>query len=223
MSKVFNSPHDALADIPDGATIMIGGWASSGVPRNLITTLRDHGVENLTIIANSPDRGKFVGINTLVENSQVKRIICSIVFPDTPADLAMASGEIEIELVPQGTIAERIRAAGCGLGGFYTPTGVGTIVATNKESRVIDGRDYLLEHPLKADFSLIRAYKADKFGNLSYRGVMRNFNTVMAMAADVTIVQVQEIVEPGELDPNIIATPQIFIDRIVRIPEREIM
>jgi 3-oxoacid CoA-transferase A subunit len=135
----------------------------------------------------------------------------------------MASGEIEIELVPQGTIAERIRAAGCGLGGFYTPTGVGTIVATNKESRIIDGREYLLELPLKADYALIRAYKADKFGNLSYRGVMRNFNAVMAMAAGVTIVQVQEIVEPGELDPNIIATPQIFVDRIVRIPKGEIM
>ena len=219
MDKVYDSPAEAVKDIPDSATIMIGGWASSGVPRNLILALRDHGARNLTLIANSPDTGQFVDMNILIENKQVKRIICSIVFPGTRADLAKASGELEIELVPQGTIAERIRAAGCGLGGFYTPTGVGTVVASSKEIRTIDGREYVFELPLKADYALIGAYKADTFGNLVYRGVMSNFNAVMAMASNVTIVQVQEIVEPGELDPNIIVTPQIFVDRIVKIPK----
>ena len=221
MNKVYDSPNEAIADIPDGATIMIGGWASSGVPANLLMALRDHGVKDLTIIVNSPDTERFVDSNILIRNNQIKRIICSIVFPGSPADLANAAGQIAIELVPQGTLAERIRAAGCGLGGFYTPTGVGTPVATGKETRIIDGREYVFELPLKADYTLIRAYKADKFGNLVYRGVMRNFNAVMAMAATVTIVQVEEIVEPGELDPNIIATPQIFVDRILKVPKGE--
>lgn len=216
---MYDSPNGAVKDIPEGATIMIGGWASSGVPTNLLMALRDHGVKNLTIIANSPDKGQFVDSNILIENNQVKRIICSIVFPGTRAESAHAAGEVAIELVPQGTLAERIRAAGCGLGGFYTPTGVGTLVATGKETRTIDGREYVFELPLKADYALIRAYKADKFGNLVYRGVMRNFNAVMAMAADVTIVQVEKIVEPGELNPNLIVTQQIFVDRIVEIPE----
>ncbi len=219
MSKVYDSPNGAVEDIPEGAVIMIGGWASSGVPTNLLMALRDHGVKNLTIIANSPDKGQFVDSNIFIENNQVKRIICSIVFPGTRAESAHAAGEVAIELVPQGTLAERIRAAGCGLGGFYTPTGVGTLVAAGKETRTIDGREYVFELPLKADYALIRAYKADKFGNLVYRGVMRNFNAVMAMAADVTIVQVEKIVEPGELNPNLIVTQQIFVDRIVEIPE----
>jgi len=219
MNKIYDSPDAAVSDIPAGATVMIGGWASSGVPIDLVVALRDHGVKNLTIIANSPDTGRFVDNNILIENNQVKRFICTIVFPGTPAESANAAGELAIELVPQGTLAERIRAAGCGLGGFYTPTGVGTIVANGKETKIIDGKEYIFELPLKADYALIRAHKADKFGNLVYRGVMRNFNAVMAMAANITIVQVEEIVEPGELDPNIIVTPQIFVDRIVKIPK----
>jgi 3-oxoacid CoA-transferase subunit A len=223
MDKVYDSPVEVVKDIPDGAIIMIGGWAASGVPTNLISALRDHGARNLTIIANTPDIERWVDTNILIENKQVKQIICSIVFPLTRAELASAAGEIAIDLVPQGTLAERIRAAGCGLGGFYTPTGAGTLVAIDKETRIINGKEYILELPLRADYALIRAYKADKFGNLVYRGVMRNFNAVMAMAADVTIVQVEEVVEPGELDPNIIATPQVFVDRIVKIPKEEIM
>jgi 3-oxoacid CoA-transferase A subunit len=221
LNKIYDSPHEAVKDIYDGATVMIGGWASSGVPTQLILALRNQGAKDLTIVANSPDTGRFIDNNILVKNHQVKRFICTITFPGTQAVLAEAAGELEIELVPQGTLAERIRAAGCGLGGFFTPTGVGTLVAEGKETRIIDGKEYLFELPLKADFALIKAYKADEFGNLTYRGAMRNFNAIMATAADITVAQVEEVVKPGVLDQDSIVTPQIFVDRVIKTLKSE--
>lgn len=233
ISKVVGSFDGAVADIPDGATIMLGGFAAVDRPFNLIRALRNQGAKGLTVIANSPGTGgqqaaKWWGIahytdaNFLVENKQVKKFISSITFPGTTAEKAILAGEVEIEYVPQGTLAERIRAGGFGIGGFYVRTGAGTIIAGGKEKRIIDGEEYLLELPLKADYALIKAYKADKFGNLVYRGNTRDFNAVMAPAADITIAEVEDIVDIGELDPEVIVTPGIFVDRIVKIPKEEI-
>lgn len=217
LGKIVNRALEAVADIPDGAKIMIGGWGYAGIPQNLILALRDHGAKDLTIYVNGTGTQRLVDTNILVKNKQLKRIKTSIVFPGTPVDVANRAGEIEIELVPQGTLAEAIRAGGAGIGGFYTPTGVGTPIAAEKETRIINGKEYILELPLRADYALVRAYKADRFGNLIYKGMMRNFNVVMATAADITIAEVEEIVE--ELDPEIVVTPQLFVDRIVKIPE----
>jgi len=230
MQKVCNSFAEAVSDIRDGATIMIGGWGIPGdQPQRLTQALRDHGAKELTIIACTPGTSgegalrlfgvTYVSNNVLIENKQVKKFICSIAFPGTAFDRAYLAGEIEVEWVPQGTLAERIRAGGFGIGGFYTPTGVGTPVAEGKEKNVIDGKEYNLELPLKADYALIRARKADTLGNLVYQGVMRSFNAVMAPAAKVTIAEVDEIVNPGELDPEHIVTPHIFVDWIIKIPE----
>jgi 3-oxoacid CoA-transferase subunit A len=221
MNKVVNTPAEAVADVPDGAVVMIGGFAYSGAPRNLIMALGEQGAKGLTIITNGPGTERFIDSNFLVKNKQVKKLICSITFPNTAAERAKLSGEMEMVLMPQGNLAEAIRAAGCGIGGFYTPTGVGTEIEAGKEKKIINGKEYILELPLKADYSLIRAHKADRFGNLIYRGVMRNFNVAMATAARITIAEVDEIVEPGELDPNIIVTPEIFVDRIVKVSEGE--
>lgn len=218
MSKLFHSSQEAVADIPDGATIMIGGFSYSGIPRSLILALREQGARDLTIILNGPGTERLIDGNLLIGSGQVKRVLCSLVRPGTIAEKAEKAGEIEIQLIPQGTLVERIRAGGCGIGGFYTPTGVGTEIEIGKEKRIIDGKEYILELPLKADYALIRAYKADKLGNLIYRGIMGSFNAIMAMAAEVTIAEVGDIVEPGELDPNTVGTPQIFVDRIVKAP-----
>ncbi len=234
INKVFASVDDAVADIPDGATIMMGGFGhASDKPQNLIKALRDQGAKNLTLIANSSGGAGKLGIGSLggkpfvdeeilVENRQVKKAICSV-----PASLVMSkpsafeqqylAGEVELEYVPQGTLAERIRAGGAGLGAFYTPTGVGTLTEKGKEKRVIDGKEMLLEFALKADFALIKAHKADRIGNLVFRGITRSFNAIMATAAKVTIVEVDKIVETGELDPEHVVTSAIFIDRIVEI------
>jgi 3-oxoacid CoA-transferase A subunit len=234
-NKVCASLIEAVADIPDGATIMIGGFGhASDKPQNLIKALKDRGAKSLTIIANSSGGAGKLGIGSLggkpfvdeeilVENRQVKKAICSV-----PASLVMSkpcsferqylAGEVELEYVPQGTLAERIRAGGAGLGGFYTPTGVGTLVENGKEKRTIDGKDMLLEFALRADYALIRAYCADKMGNLVYRGIMRSFNAIMATAAKVTIAEVEQIVEAGELDAETVVTPGIFIDRIIEVP-----
>jgi 3-oxoacid CoA-transferase subunit A len=231
ISKIYASFREAVADIPDGAVIMIGGFGVAGdLPQNLILALRNHGAKGLTIITNSAGVGSklasrfwgmtdFVDPNTLIENKQVKKFIMSISFPDTIFEKANLSGEVDVEWIPQGTLAERIRAGGFGIGGFYTPTGVGTLVEEGKEKRIIDGKEYLLEMPLRADYALIRAYKADKFGNLVYQGNTRSFNAVMAPAAKTVIAEVDEIVEVGELDPEVIITPQIFVHRIVKIPK----
>lgn len=232
MNKVIKSFDQAVADIPDKTTIMLGGFAAVDRPFNLIRALRSHGAKELTIIANSPGTGGqqalrwwglayYTDANLLVENKQVKKFISSITFPHTAAEKAILAGEVEVEFVPQGTLAERIRAGGFGIGGFYVKTGAGTIIAEGKERRIIDGEEYLLEMPLTADYALIKAYKADKFGNLVYRGNTRNFNAVMAPAADITIVEVEHIVEVGELDAEAVVTPGIFVDRIVKIPTEE--
>lgn len=230
INKIFDSAEAAVADIPDGATIMTGGFGTPGdVPFHLIEALRKQGSRELVIISNSPGREatdalKKWGIslwtspNVLIENKQVKKYICSIAFPGSPAERAYLAGELEIEFVPQGTLAERIRAGAFGIGGFYTPSGVGTIIEEQKEVRIINGKKYLFETPLRADYALIKAYKSDKLGNLVYRGAMRSFNVIMAPAADITIVEVEEIVEVGGLDPEAVVTSEIFVDRIVRCP-----
>ena len=227
INKIYNSFEAAVADVPDGAVIMIGNFAGpGGLPLNLVVALRDKGVKNLTIIDNTAGgiglTLDFDDHKILFENKQVKKAIAS--FPcstspanPTPCEKQILAGEVELELVPQGTLAERIRAAAYGIGAFYTPTGVGTIVEKGKEKRVINGKEMLLEYALKADYAFVRAYKADKMGNLVYRGTARQFNPVMAAAARVTIAEVNEIVKIGELAPEVIVTPAIFVQRIVKI------
>lgn len=232
--KVFATCSEAVADIPDGATIMIGGFGhAADKPQNLIMALKDHGAKNLTMIVNGAGAAGKLGIGSLggkpfideeilLENRQIKKAICSV-----PASLVMSkpsafekqylAGEVELEYVPQGTLAERIRAGGAGLGGFYTPTGIGTMIERGKEKRLIDGKEMLLEFALRADYALIRALRADTAGNLVYRGIMRSFNAIMAPAARVTIAEVEQIVEAGEIDPEVVVTPGIFVNRIVEI------
>ncbi|MBI4201321.1 MAG: 3-oxoacid CoA-transferase subunit A [Chloroflexi bacterium] len=230
MNKVVASFAEAVKDIPDGAVIMIGGFGGpGGMPQRLILALRDQGARGLTLISNTgglPGFGAPPGEparmhNVLVENSQVKRLIASFpvtVSPSRPnaVELAFREGKIEVEVVPQGTLAERIRAAGAGIPAFYTPTGARTVVAQGRETRIFDGRECLLEHALKADYAFIRAFRADALGNLVYKGSSRSFNAIMATAADVTIAEVDEILEPGGLDPEAVVTPGIYVDRIVK-------
>lgn len=217
-SKIRDSIDEALADIPDGATVMIGGFGLAGQPSELIDGLIRRAAKNLTIVNNNAGNGD-VGLALLIKSGFVKRIICS--FPrqvdSHHFDAKYHAGEIELEVVPQGNLAERIRAAGAGIGGFFTPTGYGTLLAEGKETRVIDGKNYVLESPIHADFALIKAYKADPLGNLVYRKTARNFGPVMATAAKTTIVQVSEIVDTGQLDPENIITPGIFVQRIVQV------
>ena len=227
-SKIYNNFIEAVADIPYGATIMVGGFTGlGGLPQNLILAVRNLGVKNLTLIANSTwGSGKardYIDTSIWAENRQLKKAIVSVMSDPNPLgskafDEQYYAGEVELELVPQGTLAERIRAGGSGIGGFYTRTGVGTPVEEGKEKKVFDSEEYILERPLKADYALIRAHKADSAGNLIYRGTGRNFNPVIAAAARVTIAEVDEVVEPGEIDPEIIVTPGIFVNRIVKIP-----
>ena len=218
-SKIRDSIDEALADIPDGATVMIGGFGLAGQPSELIDGLIRRAAKNLTIVNNNAGNGD-VGLALLIKSGFVKRIICS--FPrqvdSHHFDAKYHAGEIELEVVPQGNLAERIRAAGAGIGGFFTPTGYGTLLAEGKETRVIDGKNYVLESPIHADFALIKAYKADPLGNLVYRKTARNFGPVMATAAKTTIVQVSEIVDTGQLDPENVITPGIFVQRIVQVP-----
>ena len=215
MDKVLRSAEEAVALIPDGATVMCGGFGLCGLPENLIKALHDRGTRDLTIISNNPGVDDF-GVGMLVRKKQVKKIYASYVGENKEFERQAIAGEIEYTLVPQGTLAERIRAAGAGIGGFFTPTGYGTIVAEGKETRVIDGRNYVLELPLHADFALIKAYKADTRGNLIYRKTARNFNPVMATAAKVTLAEVEDIVEPGALDPDAIVTPGVYVTHILK-------
>lgn len=218
MSTVQIAPDidAAVAGIGDGATILIGGFGGAGQPVELIDALRRSGARDLTVVNNNAGNGD-TGLAALLAAGQVKKIICS--FPRQSDswvfDELYRSGQIELELVPQGNLAERIRAAGAGIGAFYGPTGVGTPLAEGKEHRVIEGRQYLLEYPIHGDVALIRAHRADTLGNLVYRKTARNFGPVMATAAALTIVQVDEIVDPGQLDPEAVVTPGIFVDRIV--------
>lgn len=217
IDKTFESLERAVADIHDGATVMIGGFGNAGMPSALIDALIAQGAKELTIVNNNAGNGE-TGLAALLKAKRVRKIICS--FPRQADshhfDALYRAGEIELELTPQGNLAERIRAAGAGIGGFFTPTGYGTLLAEGKETRLINGRHYVLESPIHADFALIKALKGDRWGNLVYRKTARNFGPIMAMAAKVAIAQVQEVVELGELDPEVIVTPGIFVQRVVK-------
>src|SRR5437667_4638554 len=219
IDKIVASPEAAVADIFDGATVMIGGFGTAGMPSELIDALIAKGSKDLTIVNNNAGNGD-TGLAALLKARQVKKIICS--FPrQTDSwvfDELYKKGDIELELVPQGNLAERIRAAGAGIGAFYTPTGYGTPLAEGKETRHIDGRDYVLEYPIHADFALIKALRGDRWGNLVYRKTARNFGPIMAAAAKCTIAQVRQIVNLGDLDPENVVTPGIFVQRVVEVP-----
>lgn len=218
MLEITDDVAEAVAGISDGATVMIGGFGTAGQPVELIDALIAQGAGDLTVINNNAGNGD-VGLAELIRLGRVAKIICS--FPRQKDswhfDAKYLAGEIELEVVPQGNLAERIRAAGAGIGAFFTPTGYGTLLAEGKETRTIDGRDYVLEHPIRADYALVKALRADRVGNLVYRKTARNFGPVMAAAATTTIVQVSEIVETGALDPETVVTPGIYIDRVVRV------
>lgn len=220
INKLHDSVDEALADIPDGATVMIGGFGQAGQPVELIDGLIRHGATDLTIVNNNAGNGE-VGLALLIKSGFVRKIICS--FPrqvDSQIfDERYRAGLIELEVVPQGNLAERIRAAGAGIGGFFSRTGFGTLLAEGKETRTIDGKNYVLESPIHADFSLIKAHHADPLGNLVYRKTARNFGPIMATAAKTTIVQVTDVVALGALDPENIITPGIYVNRIVQISQ----
>ncbi len=215
MDKVYPNADAAIADLPDGATIMVGGFGLCGIPENLIAAVHRKGVRNITVISNNAGVDGF-GVGQWLTSRQITRIIATYVGENKLFEELVLKGELQATLIPQGTFAERIRAGGAGIAGFYTPTGVGTVVAEGKELREFDGRKYLLERGLTADFALIKAWKGDRWGNLIYRGTARNFNPMMAAAAKVTIAEVEELVELGELDPNAIVTPGIYVKRIIR-------
>lgn len=218
IDKTFQSASEAIADIGDGASVMIGGFGTAGMPNQLIDALIARGVVDLTIINNNAGNGE-AGLAALIREGRVKKVICS--FPrqtdSQHFDAAYRAGKIELELVPQGNLAARIQAAGAGLGAIFTPTGFGTLLAEGKETREIDGKHFVLEHPIHADFALIKAHRGDRWGNLIYRKTARNFGPIMAMAARTTIAQVSEIVPLGELDPEVVVTPGIFVQRVVAI------
>jgi 3-oxoacid CoA-transferase subunit A len=225
VNKVYESPSAAIHDVFDGATIMFGGFASAGSPTNLILALYEKGSRELTGIANNIGLGD--KLDMLCEKRQLKKMIASFAIRASAKRQSLferlyAEGAIELEIVPQGTLAERIRAGGAGIPAFYTPTGVGTVVAEGKPVHSFDGRNFLLERSLTADFAFVRAYKADRSGNLIYRKASRNFNQGMATAARITIAEVEEIVEPGALDPELIVTPGVYVDRIVQGPSHDV-
>jgi len=210
---------EAMAGIRNGSVVLLGGFGDVGQPNALIDGLIEQGATDLTMVANNAGRGR-TGLARLMELGRVRRIICS--FPRSQGSVVFeelySTGRIELEIVPQGTLAERLRAAGAGIPAFFTPTGAGTRLAAGKEERAFDGRAHVLERALRGDVALLEAWHADRFGNLTYRASARNFNPVMATAADLTVVQVQHIVELGTLDPEAIATPGIFVDRVLRVP-----
>ena len=213
MNKVVQSADEAIDDMKDGAVIMSGGFGLCGNPENLISAIHRKGVKGLTLISNNcgtTDKG----LGILLQSRQVKKMIASYVGENKEFERQYLSGELEVELNPQGTLAERIRAGGAGLGGFFTPTGAGTKIAEGKESRVIDGKEFIFETPLKADYCIVRAWKGDRLGNLIFRKTARNFSPVMATAARITIAEVEHLVEPGELEPDQVHTPSVFVKRI---------
>jgi 3-oxoacid CoA-transferase subunit A len=215
MNKLQASADEAIADIPEGATVMVGGFGLCGNPENLIAALRRKGVKGLTVISNNCGTTD-LGLGVLLKSRQIRRMVASYVGENKEFERQYLSGELEVELNPQGTLAERIRAGAAGIGGFYTATGVGTVVAEGKESRVLDGREYVLERPLRADFALVKAWKADVWGNLLFRRTARNFNPVMCGAAAVTIVEAEEILPLGGIAPDAVHVPSIYVDRLVR-------
>src|SRR5689334_10943732 len=219
IDKIANSVAEAIGEVKDGATILVGGFGTAGIPDALIDGLIERGGKDFTIVNNNAGNG-YAGLARLLQLGRVRKIICS--FPRQSDsyvfDELYRSGKIELELVPQGNLAERMRAAGAGIGAFFCPTGVGTPLAEGKETRTIDGRDYVLEYPIRGDVALVKAHRADTAGNLVYRKTARNFGPVMATAAATTVVQVDEVVPAGEIDPEVVVTPGIFVDRIVAIP-----
>jgi 3-oxoadipate CoA-transferase alpha subunit len=223
ISKITATTEEAVADIADGSTVMIGGFGAAGQPVELIEALLDGGARDLVVVNNNAGNGD-TGLAALLKARRVRKIICS--FPrqtDSHVfDALYRAGDIELELVPQGTLAERIRAAGAGIAAFFTPTGAGTILAEGKETREFDGRAFVLEPALHADFALVRALRGDRLGNLVYRKTARNFGPIMASAASTTIAQVSEIVDAGQLDPESVVTPGIFVDRLVRVEPRAV-
>jgi 3-oxoacid CoA-transferase subunit A len=215
MDKAMTSADEAVADIPEGAVLMAGGFGLCGIPENLIAALHKRGVGGLVIISNNCGiDGK--GLGLLLESGQVKKIVASYVGENKTFERLFLDGKLDVELTPQGTLAERIRAGGAGIPAFYTPTGYGTKVAEGKETRTFDGRPYVLERALHADFAIVKAWKGDRYGNLVYRKTTRNFNPMMAAAARITIAEVEELVAPGALDPDQIHTPGIYVQRIVQ-------
>jgi 3-oxoacid CoA-transferase subunit A len=214
MKQIYTSFTDAVKDIKDGATIMVGGFGLCGIPENLILALVETGVKDLTVISNNCGVDDW-GLGLLLKNKQIKKMIGSYVGENKEFERQVLSGEIEVELVPQGTLAEKIRAGGAGIPAFYTPAGVGTPVAEGKETRLFNGKEYLLEEAYSADFSLVRAWKADKMGNLIYNQTARNFNPMIAAAGKVTIAEVEELYEIGELNPDHVHTPSIYVQGLI--------
>ena len=220
MNKVLASADAAVALIPDGASILMGGFGLCGIPETLIEALRVRGTRDLTVISNNAGVDEF-GIGPLLRSRQVAKMIATYVGENKEFERQFLAGELAVELVPQGTFAERIRAGGAGIGGFFTPTGYGTLAAEGKETREIGGRHYVLEQPLTADFAFVKAWKGDRLGNLVYRRTARNFNPVMATAGRVTIAEVEELVEPGVLDPDAIVTPGVYVKHVIVGPRYE--
>ena len=215
MNKVFANADEAVADIDDGATIMVGGFGLCGIPENLIRALVKKGVKNLNTISNNVGVDEF-GLGLMLYAGQIRSHKGSYVGENKLLEEMVLTGRIDLELIPQGTFAERIRAGGAGIPAFFTPAGYGTVVAEGKETREFDGRPYVLEHALKADFALIKAWKGDRWGNLVYRKTARNFNPMMATAAKVTIAEVEHLVEPGEIEPDQVHTPSVYVKRILQ-------
>lgn len=215
MKRVYQLFQEAVADITDGSTLMVGGFGLCGIPENLILALVDKGVRDLTIISNNCGVDEW-GLGLLLQNKQIKKMVGSYVGENKEFERQVLSGELEVELMPQGTLAEKIRAGGAGIPAFYTPAGVGTPIAEGKEVRTFNGKDYLLEEALTADFSLVRAWQGDKIGNLIYNKTARNFNPMIAAAGRITIAEVEELHEAGMLDPNAIHTPSIYVNRIIQ-------
>ncbi len=213
MSKVYKGALSAINDIHEGVSLLVGGFGLCGIPENCISALKQRGIKNLTCISNNAGVDDF-GLGLLLKTRQIKKMIASYVGENKEFEAQCLAGELEVELVPQGTLVERIRASGVGIPAFWTATGVGTRVEKGKEKREFNGRNYIMERALGGDFALVKAWKGDKFGNLIYRQTARNFNPIMAMAGQVTIAEVEELVQPGELDPDAIHTPAIFVQRI---------
>jgi 3-oxoacid CoA-transferase subunit A len=213
-NKIVNSFAEAVQDIPDGATLIVGGFGLCGIPENIILALREQGTKNLTVVSNNCGV-EDCGLGILLANRQIKKMMSSYVGENKIFEQQFLSGEVEVELVPQGTLAERIRAGGAGIPGFYTATGVGTPIADGKEHKEFNGRTYILKQAIKGDFALVKAWKADRLGNMVYRQTARNFNPLAAAAGRVTIAEVEEIVETGELDPDNIHTPGIYVHRVL--------
>jgi len=213
MNKVFTGAEEAVQDISDGAVIMLGGFGLCGIPENCITALMEKGVSNLTCISNNAGVDDF-GLGLLLKNHQIKKMMSSYVGENAEFERQLLSGELEVDLIPQGTLATRIQMAGMGIPAFFTPAGYGTEIAEGKEIREFNGKMYLMEEALHADFSIVKAWKGDRYGNLQFRKTTRNFSTSIAKAGDITIAEVEELVEPGELDPDQIHVPGIYVHRI---------